>query len=453
MHIPKMKSDVVRGNSTADAFEATSEDNSSAAEEVSRRLERYARTKDPAALWPGLREAARVAGAREIERVTRAVLGGRVGESIDRAGAHEPYALCIAGHTTGMAPLLGHWIETGTVTAAPEISRRFTVYLEHARRRAARMEREVKPALDALAAADIQTVVLKGFHTARVYFAEHSLRRMADVDILVPPDRIDDAESALRGGGFRPASGIVRLSKRDWIGVDVDPRVYSLELPDERTRWMLELHTSLDRIFQPGAVAKLDGERGNLDTATIAGRRRLVLRQPLLLLTLASHCSQELDGSRLLRLFEMAHIIRVDAAAGRFDWDEFLAMLRRTGAARFTYPALSLVEHLAPGTIDPRVFALGRQSSTWAARHTVARLVPAGGSLDDRGVLRQLMWTRGLVAVIERVLRSFWPASFTSTRDVGAGWRARLRRIRSGLMTLRAPNEHAPAQPPREAEP
>jgi hypothetical protein len=100
MHIPKMKSDVARGNSTADAFEATSEDNSSAAEEVSRRLERYARTKDPAALWPGLREAARVAGAREIERVTRAVLGGRVGESIDHAGGYEPYALCIAGHTT-----------------------------------------------------------------------------------------------------------------------------------------------------------------------------------------------------------------------------------------------------------------------------------------------------------------------------------------------------------------
>jgi hypothetical protein len=32
--------------------------------QVSRRLERYARTKDPAALWPGLREAARVAGAQ-----------------------------------------------------------------------------------------------------------------------------------------------------------------------------------------------------------------------------------------------------------------------------------------------------------------------------------------------------------------------------------------------------
>ena len=412
-------------------------------EEVSRRLERYAQTRDPSAIWPGLTEAARVAAAREIERITRAVVDGRVGETIDPSGTHAAYALAIAGHTTGMAPLLGHLIETGVVTAAPDVACRFTEYLDHARRRAARMEREVSPALDALIAAGVRPAVLKGFHTARAYFAEPALRRMADVDVLVSADRIDAAESALDDAGFRPWSEALRPYKREWIGADVDPRVFSLEVPDARTRWVLELHSSLDRIFDPGAVAKFDAERECVEQTTIAGRSILVLRQPLLLLTLAAHCSQELNGSRLLRLFEMVQIIRADTAASRFDWDELLAMVRRTRTERFTYPALSLVEHLAPGTVDPRVLAAGRRDSTWAARHTVARLAPAGGSLDDRGVLRQVMWTRGPISVVQRVLRIIWPASFRSTHGVGAAWRARLRRIRSGLLTFRAPNENA----------
>ena len=145
----------------------------------------------------------------------------------------------------------------------------------------------------------------------------------------------------------------LRLSKRDWIGVNVDPRVYSLELPDERTRWMLELHTSLDRIFDAGRGR----EARRRARATSRRRRslddqRLVLRQPLLTaharLRTARRSWMEADCCDCI---EMAHIIRVDAAAGRFDWDEFLAMaVARTGAARFTYPALSLVEYLAPGT-------------------------------------------------------------------------------------------------------
>jgi hypothetical protein len=284
-------------------------------------------------------------------------------------------------------------------------------------------------------------VALKGFHTARAYFSEPALRRMADVDIMVPPNRIGDAERALAAAGFRSASSGARPYKRDWIAAHIDQRVFSLELPDERTRWMLELHTSLDRVFQLGAVAKLDAERGLVETQTLAGRRLLVLRQPLLLLTLACHCSQELDGSRLLRLFEMVRIIREDAAAGRLDWNDALAMIQRTGVAPYTYPALALVEQLAPGTVDRRVLALGRAGSTWAARHTVARLAPAGGSLDSRGVVRQMMWTRGPVGLLQRVLRVFWPASLRSTEGVGAGWRARIRRIRSGGLTISAPDE------------
>ncbi|MDB4898518.1 MAG: hypothetical protein JWN53_326 [Gemmatimonadetes bacterium] len=412
-----------------------------AAAEVTRRLAEYARTSDPGALWPGLTERARVAAAHEIERVTRARLGGASGMEIDPHNSLDPYALSIAGFTTGMGPLLGRWAEDGSLTGRAELLRPLADALDHGRRRAARIERELLPALDALIARDIGPVVLKGLHTSRVYFEEPGVRRMADVDLLVAADRIADAEDALSAVGFRPRGAASRPYKRDWIGPTVDEREFSLELAHERSRWTIELHASLDRVLHPGAVARLDAERSRLDSIEIAGRTVVVLAPPLLVLVLACHCSQELDSSRLLRLVEIVRVVRVELARGRLHWDDVLALSSRTGTARYAYPALALAEALAPGTIDPRVLTVGRGESTWAARHTVDRLVPAGGSLDDRGLLRQLMWTRGPVAIAQRVLRTIWPASFTRPRDVIPGWRARLRRWRSGVLRLRAPDE------------
>jgi hypothetical protein len=137
----------------------------------------------------------------------------------------------------------------------------------------------------------------------------------------------------------------------------------------------------------------------------------------------------------------MVEIIRADVAGGQLVWDEFLDAVRRTGAARYTYPALTLVEDLAPGTVDARALAMGHRASTWAVRHTVARLVPAGGSLDDRGIIRQVMWMSGPLAVLRRVLRMLWPTSLDSLRGMPQGWRMRFRRLRAGALSFAAPNE------------
>jgi len=415
-------------------------------DEVERRLREFWATRDPSILYPGLSEAARVAAGREIERVTRLVLAGASGVELDPANTHGEYALSIAGHTTGLAPLLGRWIEDAIVVAAPDVRFALLGYLAHARARSLRIEREALPAVDALIARGLEPIVLKGFHTGRVYYEEPAVRRMADVDLAVPGDRVGDAEAALAAAGFRPDSKPLRPYKRDWIGRDVDPRVFSLELPDERARWVIELHGSLDRYLHPGAVARLDGEAGNVEPFEIAGRRVWVLGQPLLLVSLACHCSQELDGSRLLRLLEIVRVIRSDVVTGRLVWADVERVLRRTGAARYAYPALALAEELAPGTVDRRVLALCRRASTWAARHTVERLVPAGGSPDERGALKQLMWTRGVVAVLQRVARTVWPASFARPADVPIGWRVRWRRMRTGRLTLAAPDERRTAR-------
>ncbi len=408
------------------------------------RLERYDRSRDPADLWPDLPLEARVSAMREIERVTRSVLAGARDVPIDPGDTHEPYALTIAAHTTGMGPLFGRWMNDGLVNASIPVRDHLARHLYHARRRAERIEREVLPAFDALIEHGITPVVLKGFATARQYFVDPATRRMSDVDILVDPARVDAAKSALHSAGFRPSGPALQPYKQDWIGPGVDEQVFSVELSDERTRWAVELHASLSRSFHRGAIARLDIARGITEPFVVGGRRLLALSPVATLLTLVCHCSQELYSSRLLRLVEIIRVVR----SGRVDWNEFLELLRQSGAARFTYPAFALAENLAPGTVDHRVLALGRAESTWAARHTVSRLVPAGGSGDQMGLLRQIMWTRGPIAILNRVLRLIFPLT------VGAGpshvlpsWRVRTRQLRAGLLSIRAPDERRPYKP------
>jgi hypothetical protein len=410
-------------------------------EQIARRIGDFERTQNPAALWPGLGESARVAAGRELERVTRLVLNGTISIALDPESRHTAYALGIAGHTTGVGPVIGKWIEYGRVTARADVSVVFAEHLNQSRRRYERMEHEVLPALDALLARSITPVVLKGFHTSRTYYDEAAARRMTDVDLLIPADRVKDAEAALGAAGFTADSTALSPYKRDWLGPGVDPRLHSIELSHERSKWVLEMHASLDRVYHPGAVARLNSVRDDVVRLSISGRDVLALSPSASVVYLACHCAQELDGIRLLRVFEIVSVLRRAGARGELDWDAVLSTLVRTRSARFAYPALALVNDLDPGVVDDRVLALGRKRSTWAAKHTVARLSPAGGSLDERGVIRQLMWTRGPVSIATRLLRNLWPAAFTRPRDVLPGWRVRIRRIVSGDLSLSGPNE------------
>ena len=435
---------ISRSASDHESFDAYGDDDAmytpEAQAELSRRIDRFTRTQDPSALWPGLAEHTRVAAAGEIERVTRAVLRGEPYVRIDPDEKHDTYALAIAAHTTGMGPLLGRWVEDARISAPPAHRARLAWQLRHARRRAARMERDVLPALDAMLAHHIVPVVLKGFHTARAYFEEPGVRRMSDVDLLVAPDQTHRAESALQASDFRATGPRMTPYKQDWIGAGTEERVFSVEASDERTKWVIELHASLDRTYHPGAVARLDSQRTRTIPFEVCNRRLLALAPPILLLALACHCSQELGSSRLLRLVEIIRVIRTERAPGRLDWDDLLDMLGRTGAARYAYPALALAEDLAPGTVDGRVLALGARESTWAARHTVRRLVPAGGSIEELGLLRQIMWMRTPVAILHRAMRLVAPSS-QGRPGFLPSWRVRLRQMRAGTLSIRAPDE------------
>lgn len=398
------------------------------------RVERFRRTFDPAHLWPGLPERQRVSAANEIERVTRLMLAGAGATTLDTDHQHSPYAIAVAAHTTGMGPLLGSWVANGQLYASEEQSGKLRDHLEHARRRERRIARDAGPALGALCAAGLRPIALKGFHTGRLLFAEPALRRMSDVDLFIPPEDAPRAARALEGIGYTRLSASSDARKTDWIAPGVSTRTHSLEVADEFTRWTLEIHTSLDSVFYRGAVARLDALVGDTVPLVVDGRTLDALAPENLLILLACHCS-ELEANRLLRVYELALLTRRG-----LDWDRVLALLATTGAARFTWPALSLVENLAPNSIDPRVLAIGRKQSTWAARHTVQRLTPAGGRIGDIGLFRQLMWAQGKSALLERAGKFLWPTRAASGLTT-SGWRMRYEQLRAGRLSVTAPDE------------
>ena len=405
---------------------------------MTERVARFARTRDPRALWPELTESASAEARRAIERAVRAVLADETRVVLDAHGKDAIYALTVAGFTTGTGPLLARWMEDGRVQAPSAVRDAFALQLKHGRGRAARMQHGVLPAFDALLARDITPVVIKGFHTAQAYCEEPGVRPMSDVDIVVPPERIDEAEVALEAANFRPRTPRVRPYQRDWVAANVDPRVFSVERHDVRSRWHLELHESFNRKFPNFVQADLDGERHHVTTIDVAGRRLLAPAQPLLLLVLACQLSSELGTIRLMRLIDLVRAVRADRAKGTLDWDDVLAALQRTGAARFTYPALAMAEDLAPGTIDPRVINVARDASTWGVRHRVDRLAPGGNSLEGTSLIAKFMWAQNPIGVA----RSALDFLTRGTSPSGASqWRAFMRHLTAGALSLGAPDE------------
>jgi hypothetical protein len=108
-----------------------------------------------------------------------------------------------------------------------------------------------------------------------------------------------------------------------------------------------------------------------------------VLGQPLLLAALATHTSVELGSSRLLRLIELVLVIRKDRERGLLDWEAMFGLLARSRAERFVYPALSLSERLAPGTVPHDVLAHARRATTARARAVATRYTPTAPIVPD----------------------------------------------------------------------
>lgn len=415
--------------------------------EMRRREEEWNSRNDPHSLWPGLHLAALQPAADDIGRAAASILRGEratLGASAD----HDTRALGVAALLSGTGPLLGYWVERGLLDAPDDVARLLAEHLWHGRRRAERITRGMEPVLARLADAGVEPVALKGFHTSREYFPEPGTRPFGDVDLLVRRAEIPRAIVVLRELGFVSDRDVPGPYKRNWSAPDdPDSQNASFERWDARTRWKLELHSGLifSNLHECGVTLSLDW---HMTRATTIGEAPIrVLTQPILLAALAIHASGELYNMRLLRLIEQALVVRRDLESGDLDWQEVEDVLARTKTLRFTYPAFTLVERLAPGTIDPRLLSRARSVSTPRTREIADGLTTTAPILSQHvSIKERLMWSDNWWSTTRRLLAMVTPAAHQPWPVVLRVYRQRITRLLAGKLTLGA----SPALPDDE---
>jgi hypothetical protein len=351
----------------------------------------------------------------------------------------DPRVAGIAAHVTGTGPLLGYWIERGLLDAPGDVAAVFAEHLDHGRRRVAVLRRALELVLEALDAAGVRATVLKGMHTAWVYFPEPGVRPMADLDLLVDEASLPAAHRALAGCGLAPVHAVRGASA--WRGDG--PRVpRSLEMAHADDPWEVDLHVTLDRWFadvvpaSPGAVGPAD--RAPLLVGT---RATTCLAQPVLTALLALHVSHHFEMTGLMRLYELAAVIRTDTARGALDRDALLGRLRGSGASRFVYPAFELTEKLLPGTVHPALREQLRADAPDPVRRVVDRTDPARATrMFDRSADIRLMWLDGWRSRLRWMAWRLWPRVGDQPAPLGEGARltaARVLRLVTGKMRLK----------------
>ena len=400
-------------------------------DEFRQRQMRARRSGNPAWLWPEVSADSWAEAAAQIGAATSAVLRSEPAV----LGACDPAAMSLAGYTSGVGPLLGWWLENRLLSASPEIGDLFRLHLEHGRVRAQRMEARSRETVDRLAQRDVPTIILKGGHTAHLYFPDPATRPASDLDLLVPSSHIGAAETVLTQAGLRCASRKPRESAWTQPGTGSEPR--SLWLVHADDPWPVDLHNSLDFSACPGATpVRLDaaGPFQNPEPWPVhpaAG----VLRQPLLLLHLAVHASGGLHSLTLLRMVEIGLIVRQDSANGRLSWDEFLAMAERTNGLGAAYPALAMCEKLAPGTIPSKVLGRSAERAPPRVRAIVEKLEPASAHRVNRAsIAEHFMWVSGFSGWMRQLKFDLAPEA-APTQSIREIYEARAYRLLRGRIS------------------
>ncbi len=441
------------------------------AEEIDRRYAWARHRGHPQYLWPSVSVSSWRASLHSIADATTDVLThpGRPVSLTPRRGS-DARALGIAAFTSGMGPLLGYWIESGQLEAAPEVASILRLHLWHGRVRAERLAQRLEHVLQELHHQGVTATVLKGAHTGAVYFPEPATRPISDIDLAVAPPHVEQTETVLRAAGLVRVKQQSRPRKSTWSPTP-EPQLRSLELTHADNPWAVEIHESLDRDFYGVRMIRVGSLDSDCTTEWRAGEiPTRVLAQPWLLAYLALHASEEFHQIQLVRMVELVLVIRADLASGRLAWGDVLSLLDRAHATRFAFPALQLAERLLPGTLDETLLTKLAGAATPSMRRVIDGLEPGDAQRLDRVTLQErFMWAKGPIETLRRLGRFIVPSGTdVPLRTMGSMQWSRLMRVVRGRVSLRETrashtrattpaNEPAraantPRQPPRDRQ-
>lgn len=403
---------------------------------IRRRLDWAVRQGHPGYVWPDLPFHVWRACLYEIERVTAKVLTGSAAPRLELPEGASARALGIAAFTSGMGPLLGYWIEQEQLQSSGELNRLLELHLRHGRLRAQRMARELASFVALMAHEQVPVAVIKGAHTALTFFPDAGTRPAADVDVVVPPAAWPRVSAALMAAGYRSTVRHPGADKCDWSSPGSADLLHSLELNHVDNPLTVEVHASLDRVFDGVRTVRL----GELKDCTEPWRGDAVraLHRHENLAYLALHASQELHQLQLLRVVELILVMRRDFGA-RADWADLRILLQRLDALRFVYPAFELAERLVPNTVPADFMAALAAAAHPRLLRVVESLRPATAQRIDRLTLEdRLMWADGWWETAGRLAYLVWPTRARhSRRALPLVYRERLYRLLRGRFRLR----------------
>jgi hypothetical protein len=361
------------------------------AEHVEQRLVHARRNGYATWLWPDVDVRRWHACLDEIVSVTHKFLAG---ESKAELVCGDEKAMCIAGYSSGMGPLLGFWIENGTLHATAEIGELLRLHLLHNRRRMERLSGVLRDTVKRLNDGNIVPVILKGMDTAFRHFPEPGVRPLSDIDMFVAAGSISKAEQILSQLGYERVPRTRTPYACDWVDPSIRRFPQTLTLNHENDPWSIDVLGSLDKRLPTAVRISFDAFVSRTCAAGwLADGRARVMDQPLLALYLAVHFSQTLLNATILRALELVLVIRRDSASGMLDWDDFERDAETIGGMRFVYPALVFVEQLAPCTIPARIMEAATLDASQNLRDVVASLTLATAQPLDRHSMRErFMW-------------------------------------------------------------
>ena len=274
---------------------------------------------------------------------------------------------------------------------------------------------------EALTTRGIRTVLLKGPALARMLYPSPRGRPYSDVDLLVNPATLQQAEQVLSTAGFRrfePESAVRQTDAAVGRAVGAHGAAHGSAWLRERDSFVVDLHDSLP---QCGAPARMvwDALAEHLDVLIVAGVAAETLDRPASALLVALHAAHHGPGWG-------SALVDLEAALTVFDrgcWE----------AARDLAVTLHAEEAMGVGlglSDAGRALARGLSLPTEPASGTRLRWAGAPWSSS---VLETLIGQRGLRMKTMLVWRVLWPSPDALRRGS-----ALARRGRRGLLAAYA---------------
>jgi Uncharacterised nucleotidyltransferase len=240
------------------------------------------------------------------------------------------------------------------------------------------LARQTAAAARALGEIGIPVMLLKGQHLAWFEYADPAFRSMADIDIMVPRDRLADAERVLVSMGYGPDPRPDLESFCAWSN--------QLAKFEKDGAEVIELHYAIERPTSPFRIDTADlwlravpSKHAGADVVRLATEDLLLH----LCLHLAYH--HQFDRAALKGLVDIATVVSRNETA--IDWAVLVERARDWAAAPFVRCSLELSRRLlgAPVPFDI-LAALGPDDgiTDTVEAHVLAPVVELPASIDER---------------------------------------------------------------------